>query len=158
MATNKIKPSQDKKDSSVNPEFAIQRIYVKDVSFETPNTPEIFRAEWKPEVNLDLNSKNRRIEDNIYEITLHLTVTVKTASKVAFLAEVQQAGIFTLKYFTDDQLKPMLGSFCPNVLFPYAREVISDLVVRGGFPALYLAPINFDALYHKQQEQDKNKE
>lgn len=137
------------------PVFTIQRIYVKDVSFETPHAPEIFREEWKPEVNVDLQTKTNRLEDTIFEVVLHLTVTVKMGEKVAFLVEVHQAGIFTLKGFPQEQLAHALGSMCPNILYPYARETISDIVIRGGFPQLLLAPVNFDALYMQHLEQQK---
>jgi len=142
-------PNQD------GPMFTIQRIYVKDVSFETPHAPEIFREEWKPEVNVDLQTKTNRLEDTIYEVVLHLTVTVKMGERVAFLVEVHEAGIFTLKGFAQDQLAHALGSMCPNILYPYARETISDIVIRGGFPQLLLAPVNFDALYLQHLEQQK---
>lgn len=135
------------------PVFSIQRIYVKDVSFETPHAPEIFREEWKPEVNVDLQTKSARLEESIHEIVLHITVTVKMKDKVAFLVEVHQAGIFTIKGFTQDQLGHILGSECPKILYPYAREAISDIVIRGGFPQLLLAPVNFDALYLQHLEQ-----
>lgn len=150
MAENK--PNQD------GPVFTIQRIYVKDVSFETPHAPEIFREEWKPEVNVDLQTKTNRLEESIYEVVLHLTVTVKMGERVAFLVEVHEAGIFTLKGFAQDQLAHALGSMCPNILYPYARETISDIVIRGGFPQLLLAPVNFDALYLQHLEQQKGKE
>ncbi len=137
------------------PAFTIQRIYVKDVSFEAPHAPEIFREEWKPEVNVDLQTKTNRLEESIYEVVLHLTVTVKMGEKVAFLIEVHQAGIFTLSKFPAEQLSHALGSMCPNILYPYARETISDIVVRGGFPQLLLAPVNFDALYLQHLEHQK---
>jgi preprotein translocase subunit SecB len=134
-------------------EFVIQRLYVKDISFESPSAPEIFQSEWTPEVDMDLQQQSQKLKDDIYEVVLHITVTVKLKDKTAFLVEVKQAGIFTLKGFTDEQLGPMLGSFCPNILFPYARELISESVSRGSFPPLYLAPINFDVLYHEQMQQ-----
>ena len=137
--------------------FTIQKIYVKDLSFEAPNAPMIFREEWKPQVELELNNNAQSLEENVYEVHLHITVKAKVEDKVAFVAEVQHAGIFTIKDFTEEQLKPMLGSFCPNILFPYTREVIADVVNRGGFPPLNLAPVNFDALY-QQYEQQKQKE
>jgi preprotein translocase subunit SecB len=137
------------------PVFTIQRIYIKDVSYEAPNSPKIFKEDWKPEVNVDLQTKTDKIEDDIYDVILHLTVTVKMADKTAFLCEVHQAGIFTLKGFPEDQLNHALGSMCPNILYPYAREAISDIVTRGGFPQLLLAPVNFDALYLQHLEQQK---
>ncbi|MCP3662393.1 MAG: protein-export chaperone SecB [Gammaproteobacteria bacterium] len=129
------------------PEFALQRIYVKDISFETPNSPAIFTEEWKPESNLNLNSSTTRLDEDLYEVVLTVTVTTKVAEKTAFLVEVQQAGIFAAKGFPNDQMGQMMGSYCPNLLFPYAREVVSDLVNKGSFPQLLLTPVNFDALY-----------
>lgn len=136
-------------------QFAIQRIYTKDISFETPNSPAIFTEKWEPNVNVDLNSSGNRLGEGLYEVTLSLTVTAKLGEKTAYLAEVQQAGIFALGGFSEQELGGVLHSFCPNILFPYAREVISDLVSKGSFPQLLLAPINFDALYaqHLQQQQ-----
>lgn len=137
------------------PEFAIQKIYTKDLSFEAPNAPQIFQEEWKPELNLNLQTVSHDLGDGVYEIVLTSTVTVKSSDKVAFIVEVQESGIFTIKNFPKDQIGPVLGSVCPSILFPYAREVISDVVVRGGFPQLCLAPINFDALYAQQMEQQQ---
>lgn len=134
------------------PQFEIQRIYVKDISFESPNTPHTFTEEWKPEVSLNLETKSTRINDNLHEVVISVTATVTSDKKTAFLIEVDQAGVFMVNGFSNDQLHQMLGSFCPNVLFPYAREVISDIVVRGGFPQLILAPVNFDALYAQHME------
>jgi len=140
------------------PIFNIQRIYIKDVSFEAPNAPAIFKDEWKPEVNVDLHTKTNDLEKDVYDVVLHLTVTVKMGETTAFLVEVHQAGIFTIKGFPKEQLSHALGSMCPNILYPYAREAISDLVTRGGFPQLLLAPVNFDALYMQHLEQQKNQE
>ncbi|HLD16452.1 MAG TPA: protein-export chaperone SecB [Coxiellaceae bacterium] len=156
---SKSEDIQQDQSSTPHPEFAIQRLYVKDISLETPNSPKIFLEPWKPEINLDLDTKAHPLDDDHREVVLTVTATVKIADKVAFLVEVKQAGIFTLKHFSDEQLDAMLASFCPNVLYPYAREAISDLVIRGGFPPLYLAPVNFDALYqqHKQKEQAEGK-
>ena len=135
-------------------QFAIQKIYIKDVSFESPNSPAIFTEQFNPEVNLQLNTNGTAIADNVYEVVLSLTVTVKQADKTAYLVEVQQCGIFTIQGFSEQDIGGMLGSFCPNILFPYARETVSDLVTRGGFPQLLLSPVNFDALYaqHLQQQ------
>lgn len=140
------------------PQFGIQRIYTKDISFESPNTPDLFREQWQPKVNMELNTNAKQLDKDIHEITLDVTVTAKLDEKVAFLAEVKTAGIFSMSEFSDEQLKQMIGSFCPNILFPYARESITDLVTRGGFPQLYLAPINFDALFAQQQEQAAQKQ
>lgn len=141
------------------PQFEIQRIYVKDISFESPHTPQTFVEEWKPEVTLNLETKSNRIQDDTHEVVLSITATVTTSQKTAFLIEVHHAGVFLIKGFANDQLHEMLGSFCPKILFPYAREVVSDVVVRGGFPQLILAPVNFDALYAQHLEsQNKDKE
>lgn len=128
-------------------QFTIQKVYVKDLSFEAPNSPQIFLEKWTPEISLQLSSTATQQAEDVHEILLTLTVTAKQSGKTAYLIEVQQAGIFTIKGFNDHDMKGMLGSYCPNVLFPYGREVISDLVAKGGFPQLLLAPVNFDALY-----------
>lgn len=135
------------------PQFMIQRVYVKDLSFETPNSPAVFRDEWEPKLNLDLNTSHTLLEDNVYEVVLDVTATVSNNESVAFLAEVKQAGIFTIEGAEGEQLEHLLGSFCPNILFPYAREVISDMVIKASFPQLVLAPINFDALFMQQKEE-----
>ncbi len=137
------------------PRFVIQKIYTKDISFETPSTPEIFREEWKPQLDLQLGNEYSRVDDDNHEITLTVTVTAKVGEKIAFLAEVKQAGIFSLTGYSDQEMGPLVGSYCPNTLFPFAREVISDIVLKGGFPQLVLAPVNFDALYMNQIEQAK---
>jgi protein-export chaperone SecB len=136
-------------------EFLIQRIYVKDLSYETPGAPDIFTSEWVPQVDIDLNTESKKLTADSYEVTLKITVTAKLKDKTAFLVEVKQAGIFTLKGFTEEQIGPMLGSFCPNILFPYTRELISETICRGSFPPLYLSPINFDAYYQEQLNQGK---
>lgn len=136
-----------------NKQFAIQKIYVKDISFETPNTPAVFTEQWNPEVNLNLNSESKPIGENVYEVVMKLTVTAQQGENTAYLAEVQQAGVFTMAGFADEEIKPMLGAFCPNTLYPFARETVADLVQRGGFPPLLLAPINFDALYAQQVQE-----
>ena len=129
------------------PEFSILRIYVKDVSFETPNSPEVFTQEFKPDINLQLNTAIKMIEEGLHEVVLNITVTAKQGEKTGFLVEVQQAGLFTVKGFDEAQKGAMLGAYCPNTLFPYAREAVSELVTKGGFPPLLLAPVNFDAMY-----------
>jgi preprotein translocase subunit SecB len=141
-------------DQSSQPQFAIQRIYLKDLSFETPNTPLIFQEQGESAVNVELNTATTRLSDTVFEVVLSLTVTNNLADKVAYLVEVQQAGIFTVSGFSDADLNGMLHSYCPNILFPYVREVISDVVNKGSFPQLLLAPINFDAVYaqHLQQQ------
>ena len=128
-------------------QFAIQRIYVKDISYESPNAPAIFRKEWQPAIQLDLDTRSDKLDDNTFEVVLSLTVTARIEEEVAFLCEVQQAGIFSVPALEDAQMAHMLASFCPNILFPYAREAVSNLVNRGTLPQLNLATVNFDALF-----------
>ncbi|MDO6692030.1 protein-export chaperone SecB [Aliiglaciecola sp. 3_MG-2023] len=130
-----------------NAQFAIQRVFTKDISFETPNSPAIFKKEWKPEIKLDLDTKTVELEANLYEVVLSVTVTATLGEETAFLCEVQQAGIFMVGEMPEANKAHTLGSFCPNTLFPYARETISNLVNRGTFPPLNLAPVNFDAIF-----------
>lgn len=137
-------------------QFMIQRIYVKDLSYETPNTPAVFQQQWEPELNLDLNTTHTLLEPNVYEVVLGITATVSNQKTTAFLVEIKQAGIFTIQGVPAEQLDHLLNSYCPNVLFPYAREVITSQVIHGSFPQLVLAPINFDAIYMQQLE-EKNK-
>lgn len=136
------------------PQFALQRIYTKDISFETPHSPAIFTEKWEPKVNVEITSANKPLQEGLFEVVLSLTVTTKIGDKTAYLAEVKQAGIFLLNGFNEQEMGGMLNSYCPNTLFPFAREVISDLVTKGSFPQMLLAPINFDALYgqHLQQQ------
>lgn len=138
-------------------EFAIHRLYTKDLSFEAPTAPKSFQLEWKPEVDINLDTTHEKIDDDLYDVNLQVTTSVKVNDEVVFIAEVKQSGIFMIKKFETEQLDELLGSFCPNILFPYAREVISDLVNRGGFPPLYLAPINFDAIYKQRKQQEEQK-
>ncbi|MCE2594743.1 protein-export chaperone SecB [Motilimonas cestriensis] len=134
-------------------DFNIQRIFLKDISFECPNSPAIFQKEWQPEVKLDLDTKSAKLADNVFEVVLSLTVTATIADETAFLCEVQQAGIFTVGEMPDPQLAHCLGAFCPNILFPYAREAVTSMVTRGTFPQLNLAPVNFDALFAQAMQQ-----
>jgi preprotein translocase subunit SecB len=133
----------------------LEKIYLKDVSFETPNSPQVFTKEWQPEVNIDLSSDGQAMGENHYENVLTITVTAKNDGEVAFLAEVHQAGVFQINGFTEEQLETVLGIFCPTTLFPYAREALSDLITRGGFPQLLLNPVNFEALYAQNQQADQ---
>ena len=134
-------------------QFFIQRLYTKNISFESPNTPAIFQEEWEPELNLNLNVKHTHLGEDTYEVILSVTTQVKNKDKTAFLVEVEQAGIFTIQGADDTQLEHILGSFCPTLMFPYAREVISSEVVRGSFPPLVLSPVNFDAIFWQQKQQ-----
>lgn len=148
--TEENTPANAAEESS---QFSILRIYLKDASFEAPNAPQIFTEEWSPEINLQLNTEVTEVDTDIYEVVLNVTVTAQQGDTTGFLAEVQQAGIFTLKGFEGSQKGQMLGAYCPTTLFPFAREAVSDLVVKGGFPQLLLAPINFDSLYSQKASQ-----
>ena len=124
------------------PQFMIQKIYTKDISFETPSSPEVFREEWKPELDLQLTNEYKQLDDNNHDVTLVATVTAKLGDKTAFLIEVKQSGIFSLIGYSNEEIAPLIGNHCPTILFPYIREVISDIVLKGGFPQLVLAPVN----------------
>ena len=136
-------------------QFIIERIYVKDISFEAPNSPTVFTQDWKPDTNLNLNTDINALGNDHYEVELQVTVAVKNKEKTAFLVEVTQAGAFLIKGYPEEQLGHLLASFCPSNLFPYAREVIANLVSKGSFPEMHLSPINFDALYAQRLEEEK---
>ncbi|MEP3349537.1 MAG: protein-export chaperone SecB [Marinomonas sp.] len=129
------------------PQLSMQRVFLKDISFESPRSPMVFQEEWKPEVGMELNTKSRQVGENVYEVVLEITVTVKNKGESAYLVQVQQGGLFVISGLDDQQLHHALGAFCPATLFPYARENIDAVVVKGSFSPLMLAPINFDALY-----------
>ena len=139
--------------SSNEMQFQIQRVYTKDVSFEAPNAPQVFQKEWEPEVKLDLDTASSQLADEVYEVVLRVTVTATVGEDTAFLCEVQQAGIFTISGIEGTQMAHCLGAYCPNILFPYARECVTSLVSRGTFPQLNLAPVNFDALFMNYLQQ-----
>ena len=140
-------------------QFIIERVYVKDISFEAPNSPAIFTEDWEPDTSLNLNTQVNVLGDDHYEVELHLNVTVKGKDgKTAFLVEAIQAGAFLIKGYAPDQLNHLLASYCPGQLFPYAREVISNLVSKGSFPEMHLSPINFDALYAKNLAEQQEKQ
>jgi len=134
-------------------QMALQKIYARDVSFEVPNAPKVFQEEGQPQVQLNLSHKANALEGESYEVVLTLTVTCTLNERTAYLAEVHQAGVFSFVGFDQQNLSAVLATYCPNVLFPFARQTISDLVLNGGFPPLLLQPINFDALYAQQQQQ-----
>jgi len=137
--------------------FRIQKIYVKDVSFESPAAPGIFSRDntMEPKINLQLNTESRQVGEHLYEITLIVTVTSADDDRTAFLVEVKQSGLFEVAGFADLDHAHALGSYCPSILFPYAREVVSGLVQKGGFPQLALQPINFDALFAQQLQKQQ---
>jgi preprotein translocase subunit SecB len=134
--------------------FSMQKVYVKDLSFEAPGVPEVFNFEggYKPNVNLELNTSNRLVNGDSYEVSLNITVTAKEEENVMFLAEVKQCGVFLLQNMDEATKRHTLGSFCPSILFPYARQVISEMISNGGFPQLLLAHINFEQLFKAQEE------
>lgn len=130
--------------------FSIQKIYVKDVSFESPASPKVFSFQkWEPKIDLNLTNKSTNVGPDMYEAVLSITATVSQDDKTAFLIEVHQAGLFAIKGFNDQDRAYLLGSQCMNILLPYSRETISDMTTRGGFPPLILSPVNFDALYQQ---------
>lgn len=141
------KDGQQSQADANQPQFQIQRIYVKDISFEAPHSPHIFQSEWKPAVELELNTDSKQLTSNYHEVILKVSATAKISEKIAFLVEVQMAGVFLISNFENEQTNHMLGSYCPNILFPYVREAIADIINRGGFPQFNLSPVNFDALY-----------
>ncbi len=136
-------------------QFIIERIYVKDISFEAPHSPEIFTQDWESDTTLNLNTNAKALGEDHYEVELQVTVSVKIKEKTAFLVEVTQAGAFLIRGYPEEQLSHLLASFCPSNLFPYAREVIANLVSKGSFPEMHLSPINFDALYAQRLEEEK---
>jgi preprotein translocase subunit SecB len=137
-------------------QFALQRIYVKDASFESPRAPEIFRSKWQPKVNMELNSSHTQVEEGLYEVVLQITITAKSEDDTSvYLTEIQQAGIFLIKGLEPTAMSQTLGAFCPSVLFPYAREAIDNMVIKGSFPPLMLAPVNFDAIYEQTLRQQQ---
>lgn len=137
-------------------QFSLQRIYVKDISFESPNAPAVFQQPFKPKVGLDLNTTSAQVGEGLYEVVIKVTAEVKHSENgnTSFLAEIEQAGLFRIAGIEGQQLEHTLGAFCPNVLFPYARECIDNLVNRGGFPPLMLAPVNFEAIYAQKKRRE----
>ena len=134
-------------DDAPNPQLTVERIYLRDVSFESPLTPDVFAREWQPRVQLDINSRNRALDDLRHEVVLSLSLEAKLGDEVVMIVEVQQAGIFHLSGMDDEVRLQALGTACPTVLFPYLRETVDSLAVKGTFPPMMLAPMNFDALY-----------
>jgi preprotein translocase subunit SecB len=139
--------NQPNGQASNQAQLSVQKIYIKDASFEAPNAPHVFQDQTQPQIQLSLGQAANALAADVYELVLTVTVTCKLGEKTAYLAEVQQAGIFGVAGFDEASRDAVLGSYCPNVLFPYARQAISDLVQNGGFPPFFLQPINFDALY-----------
>ena len=135
------------------PEFAIQRIYLKSLNYLAPSSPAVFQEEWKPTIDMQIQTHTTKLSEGLHEAVLKVTVTGKSSDSPIFTIEIEQAGIFVINHFTDEQLGAVLGGMCPNILFPYAREAITELATRGTFPPVYLAPINFDVVYAQAVQQ-----
>jgi preprotein translocase subunit SecB len=136
-------------------QFAIQRIYTKDISFGSPNAPQVFISEWEPKINVDLSTEIQALSEDTIQVVLTVNVVAKHEDKTAFLVEVQQAGIFLARGFSEEELGPLMGIGAPNALYPYAREVVSDLITRGSFPQFTLQPVNFEQMYAQQMASKK---
>jgi len=158
MTENTIEENTNENTNDIA--FNMQKIYVKDVSFEAPGVPESFKFEggYKPNIDLELNTNNREVFEDTYEVTINVTVTAKSEENVLFLVEVKQSGVFSVRNMDEEAKNHTLGSFCPSILFPYARQTISTLILDGGFPQLLLAHINFDQLYFANLERQKKAE
>lgn len=138
----------ENEQKAADKQLAIQKIYIKDFSFESPRTPQIFaKSDWSPKTDLNLRSSHTAGSDNNHEVVLTISVEAKENDETLFLVELHQAGLFHMSGYTDEEFKALVGSFCPNILFPYARESIASIISKGGFPEFVLQPINFDALY-----------
>ena len=140
-------------EQNAQPVFAIEKLYVKDLSVEVPNAPEIFLEREQPQVEIQLNTGGRGIGDGVFEVILTVTVTAKFEDKTVFLVEVGQGGIFRIQNVPDEQLEPLIAVACPNILFPYAREAVSDAVARAGFQPIILQPVNFEGMYMQRLQQ-----
>lgn len=134
------------------PAFGIEKLYIKDASIEVPNAPQIFTDRTAPQVSVELANAAQKLEEGIFDVSIKVTVTAKVGDKTAFLVEVAQAGIFVVRNMPEENLEPVLAVACPNILFPYAREAVSDMVTRAGFAPVLLNPINFEALYMQQKQ------
>lgn len=141
-------------EQAQQPGFGIEKIYVKDASLEIPHAPQIFTDRTQPQVSIELGNFAQQIEENVFEVAIKVTVTSKIGDKTVFLVEVTQAGIFQISNVPAENIELIVGITCPNILFPYARETVSDLVVRAGFQPVLLNPINFEALFAQQKQQE----
>ena len=144
----------DDKQTDNGKRLSIAKIYLKDMSFESPMSPDVFKPDsWSPQTNLNLRSNHQHVDGDVHEVTLTITVDAKDGDKTIFLVEIQQAGLFDMAGYSEEELSAIVGSFCPSVLFAYARETIAGVIQKGGFPEFILQPINFDALYSESQRQ-----
>ena len=139
--------------ANADKQILIQKLYMKDASFEAPNTPAVYSKEWNPSINLNIQTRNTLVTEDLHEVVLIVTAEAKLEEETAFIVEIQQAGVFMIKGFSQEENRQIIGAYCPNLLFPFAREAVTDLVGKGGFPGLLLQPINFDALYLQQMQE-----
>jgi preprotein translocase subunit SecB len=142
-------------EQSEQPSFGIEKLYVKDLSVEVPHAPAIFLERDAPQVEIQLNTSGQGLGDGAYEVVLTVTVTATLSDKTVFLVEVGQAGIFRVVGVPDEQLEPLIAVACPNILFPYAREAVSDAVTRAGFSPIVLQPVNFEGMYMQRLQQEQ---
>lgn len=147
MSDETAEPEADREPAQG--QVRIEKLYLKDVSFESPNTPNVFQQDWKPEIELQINTRSEQVVPKYFDVVVTVTVTARLGEKTAFIAEVQQAGLFQMEGLPDEVIRRTIGIFCPTTLFPYVRETLDSLVVRGGFPPLNLVPINFEAAYEE---------
>ena len=155
MAEDQVAASQENSEQDQQPVFGIEKIYVKDLSLEIPNAPQIFIQRESPQVSIELGNNVSMLEEGVFEVVITVTVTSKIEDKTVFLIEVAQAGIFQVRNVPAESLEMIAGVTCPNILFPYARQTVSDIVTRAGFPPVLLNPINFEALYAQQKQQQQ---
>jgi len=153
MTDNKTASEAANQENAAEPNFAVQRLYLKDLSFETPQGPAAFQKQWKPKVSQDLSTKSAKLDDNTYEVALRITVTVKDEEETIYLIEVEQASLFTLKGFKDQQIAHVLNVTCTTMLLPYAREALDSTLIKGSFPPLMIPPINFESLFNTALKQ-----
>lgn len=153
MAQDTNQVEEQSNEQAAGPVFAIEKLYVRDASIEVPNAPAIFTERTTPQINVELGNNAQQVQEGIFDVSIKVTVTAKIEDKVAFLVEVTQSGIFAIRNVPAENMEPVLAVACPNILFPYAREAISDMVTRAGFMPVLLNPINFEALYMQQQQQ-----
>lgn len=149
--------TSDGQDQEQQVEIGIQRLYTKDISFESPQAPKVFSSQGNPKIQLDLSTKSQKLQDSVFEVELNVTVTAEDEKGTVFIVEVEQAGIFTIKGISGAGLSQVLGAYCPGILFPYVRETIDYLTTKGSFPPLMIAPVNFEALYQQRLQEQSNK-
>jgi preprotein translocase subunit SecB len=155
MAEDQVAASQENSEQDQQPVFGIEKIYVKDLSLEIPNAPQVFMQREAPQVSIELGNNTTMLEEGVFEVVITVTVTSKIEDKTMFLVEVAQAGIFQVRNVPAESLEMIAAVTCPNILFPYARQTVSDIVTRAGFPPVLLNPINFEALYAQQKQQQQ---